>query len=381
MHDNQENMFDIMQRLGLDSIDTQIQTRRLRWLGRIATFPPGRWENIALTGALSPEWQYKKKNGGQNNVGASYLQERHLQDHVTQQFPRRIGNDAWRNLAQDTVRWKRLTKKWLAKQRQEEKTKYGASRLRLHLEEKHSTEQKSNVVTNNEQQKRILRLMRPEELSVLIADQNSRLENSLSTGRSAATFPARKGTDKTTAQPLPVAQPEQQPLEQQEDEIEWRNVMNEVDAIFSEPVAAPHPEQRDRAAPSNQARGKWRNMSAMPAPKRPAGQNPLECTFCHSGFPKADKCAIHMRTCAAMPYDMWIARVRLSSLCPDYAEHACPHCGTKFTTSKGCNAHANQCRKRREKSGTTHGHMSLAQHSRECGAIMMTCAKFWLSST
>ena len=48
MHDNQENMYDIMQRLGLDSIETQIQVRRLRWLGRIASFPPGRWEHIAF---------------------------------------------------------------------------------------------------------------------------------------------------------------------------------------------------------------------------------------------------------------------------------------------------------------------------------------------
>ena len=47
------------------SIETQIQVRRLRWLGRIASFPPGRWEHIALTGALSPEWQHKKENGGQ----------------------------------------------------------------------------------------------------------------------------------------------------------------------------------------------------------------------------------------------------------------------------------------------------------------------------
>ena len=61
MHDNQENMYDIMQRMGLDSIETQIQVRRLRWLERIASLPPGRWEHIALTGALSPEWQHKKK--------------------------------------------------------------------------------------------------------------------------------------------------------------------------------------------------------------------------------------------------------------------------------------------------------------------------------
>ena len=153
--------------------------------------------------------------------------------------------------------------------------------------------------------------------------------------------------DIPAAQPFPVAQPEQQLLAQQEEEIEWENVMKEIDVIFGESVEAPQAAQQNRVA----TRGKWRNMSAMPAPKRPVGQNPLECTFCHSVFPKADKCAIHMRTCAAMPYDMWIARVRLSGLCPEYAEQACPHCGTKFTTNKGCTAHANQCRKRREKSG------------------------------
>ena len=74
-------------------------------------------------------------------------------------------------------------------------------------------------------------------------------------------------------------------------------------------------------------RRRWSNMLVMPTPKRPVDQNPLECTFCHSVFPKTDKCAIHMRTCAAMPYGLWIARVRLRGLCPAYAEHACPHCG------------------------------------------------------
>ena len=75
MHDNQENMYDIMQRMGLDSIETQIQVRRLRWLGEeggIASLPPGRWEHIALTGALSPEWQHKKK-WRSNYVGSSHL--------------------------------------------------------------------------------------------------------------------------------------------------------------------------------------------------------------------------------------------------------------------------------------------------------------------
>ena len=142
--------------------------------------------------------------------------------------------------------------------------------------------------------------------------------------------------DIPAAQPCAVSQPEQQLLEQQEEESEWENVMKEIGMIFDESVEIPQTAQQNRVA----ARGKWRNMSAMPAPKRPVGQNPLECTFCHSVFPKADKCAIHMRTCAAMPYDMWIARVRLSELCPEYAEQACPHCGTKFTTNKGRTTHA-----------------------------------------
>ena len=155
--------------------------------------------------------------------------------------------------------------------------------------------------------------------------------------------------DIPAAQPCSVSQPEQQLLAQQEEEIEWENVMKEIDVIFGESVETPQAAQQNRVA----ARGKWRNMSAMPAPKRQVGQNTLECIFCHSVFPKADKCAIHMRTCAAMPYDMWIARVRLSCSCPEYAEQVCPHYGTKFTTNKGFTAHANQCRKRREKV-TTH---------------------------
>ena len=92
------------------------------------------------------------------------------------------------------------------------------------------------------------------------------------------TMASAKADHLITAQPCPVPQPEQQLLAQQEEETEWENVMKEIDVIFGESVEAPRAAQRDRAA----ARGKWRNMSAMPAPKRPVGQNPLECTLCHS---------------------------------------------------------------------------------------------------
>ena len=193
-------------------------------------------------------------------------------------------------------------------------------------------------------------------------------------GKLASNLQMNQDDDIPAAQPCPVSQPEQQPLAQHGEETEWEDVMKEIDAIFCDSVEAPQAAQPDRSA----AREKWRNMSAMPAPKRPAGQNPLECTFCHSVFPKADKCAIHMRTCAAMPYDMWIALVRLSGLCPDYAEHACPYCGTKFTTNKGCNAHANQCRRRRKK-WTIHKHMSLAPHFIRSCTIMISPGMFWLS--
>ena len=158
--------------------------------------------------------------------------------------------------------------------------------------------------------------------SNLTITERNRQNNSRIRRRGKLARQMNQRDDIPAAQPCSVSQPEQQPPAQHEDEIEWANVMNELDAIFRDPVVAHQAVQLDRAAASNPAREKWRNMSAMPTPKRPAGRNPLECTFCHSVFPKADKCAIHMRTCAAMPYDMWIARVRLSGLCPDYAEHA-----------------------------------------------------------
>ena len=45
--------------------------------------------------------------------------------------------------------------------------------------------------------------------------------------------------DIPAAQPCSVSQPEQQPPAQPDDEIEWTNVMNELDAIFLDPVVAP----------------------------------------------------------------------------------------------------------------------------------------------
>ena len=38
-------------------------------------------------------------------------------------IPKENWNETWRDLAQDTMKWKKLTKKWLVKQRHEEKNK------------------------------------------------------------------------------------------------------------------------------------------------------------------------------------------------------------------------------------------------------------------
>ena len=285
-------------------------------------------------------------------------------------IPKENWNEAWRDLAQDTMKWKKLTKKWLVKQRHEEKNKVWSKQAEItpggktfHRAEKQRRDQQRAVEENLmiDENKRIecphcrskfvigKFFTHREICSNLSITERNRQNNSRIRRRGGVVnnLQINQEDDIPAAQPCSVSQPEQQLLVQHGEETEWENVMKEIDVIFGESVEAPQAAQRDRAA----ARGKWRNMSAMPAPKRPVGQNPLECTFCHSVFPKADKCAIHMRTCAAMPYDMWIARVRLSGLCPEYAEQACPHCGTKFTTNKGCTTHANQCRKRREKSG------------------------------
>ena len=46
--------------------------------------------------------------------------------------------------------------------------------------------------------------------------------------------------DIPAAQPCSMSQPEQQPPTQPGDENEWTNVMNELDAMFLDPVVAPH---------------------------------------------------------------------------------------------------------------------------------------------
>ena len=177
--------------------------------------------------------------------------------------------------------------------------------------------------------------------------------------------------DIPAAQPCPVSQPEQQPPAQPDDEIEWTNVMNELDAIFLDPVVAPLQYNRTELLRLTRYEEDGATCQLCRLQKDQSTRTLL------SVFPKADKCAIHMRTCAAMPYDMCIARVRLSGSSPAYAEHACPHCGTKFTTSKGCNSHANQCRKRREKCGLS-WYMSLAPHLIRCCTIVISRGMFWL---
>ena len=233
--------------------------------------------------------------------------------------------------AQDATKWKKLTKKWLLKQRHEEKNKVWSKQAEItpggksfHRAEKQRRDQQRAAEENLtiDETKRVecphcrskfvigKFFAHREICSNFTITERNRQNNSriCSRAKLASNLQMNQREDIPAAQPYPVSQPEQQLPAQPDDEIEWTNVMNELDAIFLDPVA-PHAVQQDRAA-------------ATPTPKRPVDQNPLECTFCHSVFPKADKCAIHMRTCAAMPYDMWIARVRLSGLCPAYAEHA-----------------------------------------------------------
>ena len=299
MHDNQENMYDITQRMGLDSIETQIQVRRLRWLGRIASLPPGRWEHIALTGALPPERQHKKKNGGQTTpVHGTYLDDVSKIMALTT-IPKENWNEAWRDLAQDTTKWKKLTKKWLLKQRHEEKNKVWSKQAEItpggksfHRVEKQRGDQQRTAEENltMDETKRIECPHRKSKFVIgkffahreicsgLTITERNRQNNSR-IRRRAKLASMNQRDDIPAAQPCSVSQPEQQPPAQHEDEAEWANVMNELDAIFLDPVVAPQAAQLDRAAASNPVRGKWRNMSAMPTPKRPVDQNPLECTF------------------------------------------------------------------------------------------------------
>ena len=88
-------------------------------------------------------------------------------------IPKENWNGAWRDLAQDATKWKKLTKKWLLKQRHEEKNKVWSKQAEItpggksfHRAEKQRRDQQRP-------RRRISRLMRPNELSVLIAARSS----------------------------------------------------------------------------------------------------------------------------------------------------------------------------------------------------------------
>ena len=271
MHDNQENMYDIMQRMGLDSIETQIQVRRLRWLGRIASLPPGRWEHIALTGALSPEWQHKKKNGSQTmSVHRTYLDDISKIMALTT-IPKENWNGAWRDLAQDATKWKKLTKKWLLKQSHEEKNKVWSKQAEItpggksfHRAEKHRRDQQRAAEENLtiDETNRIecphcsskfvigKFFAHREICSNLTITERNRQNNSRIRRRAklASNRQMNQRDDIPAAQPCSVSQPEQQPPAQPEDEAEWTNVMNELDAIFLDPVVAPQAAQLRKMA-------------------------------------------------------------------------------------------------------------------------------------
>ena len=88
-------------------------------------------------------------------------------------IPKENWNEAWRDLAQDTTKWKKLTKKWLVKQRHEEKNKVWSKQAEITPGENHFTGQKNNEETNNNAlRRRISRWMRPNELSVLTANRS-----------------------------------------------------------------------------------------------------------------------------------------------------------------------------------------------------------------
>eukprot|EP00959_Pyramimonas_sp_CCMP1952_P437829 9166264-Pyramimonas_sp.AAC.1 len=71
-----------------------------------------------------------------------------------------------------------------------------------------------------------------------------------------------------------------------------------------------------------------------------------KCLFCSEQFPSVEKCSAHMKTCMHMPYNMRLSRTRYTVDTPS-ADCACKHCGTKFTTPKGCSRHAHNCGARR----------------------------------
>ena len=114
-------------------------------------------------------------------------------------IPKENWNETWRDLAQDTMKWKKLTKKWLVKQRHEEKNKVWIKQAEItpggktfHRAEKQRRDQQRAVEEN------------------LTINENKRIEcphcrskfvigKFLPIVRYAATSPSPKETDKTTA--------------------------------------------------------------------------------------------------------------------------------------------------------------------------------------
>ena len=150
-------------------------------------------------------------------------------------------------MAQDTVRWKKLTKKWLLKQRHKEKNKVWSKQAEItpggksfHRAEKQRGDQQRAAEENLtiDESKRIecphcrSKFMigkffaHREICSNLSVTERNRQNNSRirRRGKLASNLQMNQEDDIPAVQPCSASQPEQQPLAQHEEEVEWENV-------------------------------------------------------------------------------------------------------------------------------------------------------------
>ena len=93
-----------------------------------------------------------------------------------------------------------------------------------------------------------------------------------------------------------------------------------------------------------------KHLINLPAPPRPAGLPPTQCEFCQKHISK--RFHDHRRTCEAMPYKMWLSRIRFLHSEPEQSIHRCQYCGTRFASLIATRAHESACKRRAKNTDT-----------------------------
>jgi hypothetical protein len=393
MHDAHLTLQDLRKRLGMDRVGICITWRQMRWLGHVARLPPERLERQVLQAGLLPECTLPRCAQGAPRPTIRGMFWKHVQSLLAlTDVPKHEWPTRWWQVAADKPQWEKLMRRWrsaarrdaaqdeweqrhapggprdLRQQRQAARVEsvagievvegvgqcphcahaFPARALLYHVSSCARLTPEQRVLSHRRREQRARRQQAGEHL---ISDRMQEVQRAVL---------AQQGSELSAPQPgarrrLRGKQPP--PAAYHQLRGDGAGAQGAAAAQGQAAAAAeahgrearmPPPAELDAATPAvPRAEKRLGSVGDLPAPPRPDGWPSTKCQFCKQQFPTTMKCSLHTKICERMPFDMWLARVRVCAGRNEGATASCPHCGTCFTTAKGASRHAFGCATRR----------------------------------